>query len=83
MIKIAKTVAHCNECPHFVSMENIKETRFYGICDFREYSDEDQVQPDQTMIVFAENKPTNRYTINIPHNCPLETYTPKQDEHQN
>lgn len=74
MIKIAKTVTHCNECPHFVSMENIKTTRYYGICDYRR--DDDQVYPEKTMIVFAENEPTNRFTIEIPEACPLENYNP-------
>ena len=71
MKKIAKIIDTCLDCIFFLAVEH-KSGAHFGICDFIEETEE-KAEYKPSILIRANDKPSH-YKMDIPDNCPLETY---------
>ncbi|UWY28829.1 hypothetical protein N4T20_02640 [Flavobacterium sp. TR2] len=70
LVKIAKVITECTECEHCKVLEDKSNYIKAYVCVFEDESNENEHKP--FLIFYQESSGT--YKLNIPENCPLETY---------
>jgi hypothetical protein len=74
MKKIENIIDSCNQCKHCKAMVSEKSNSFYAaICNYQsEFDEEKEVPP---MVLHTSTDSSKNYCLDIPDNCPLETYS--------